>query len=213
MRWIKWVFWAAVLALFGALLHYNLPKRDIVYITGVEIKLERFDGNSVFWAAPDSASTASGGPIERDVRFIDTVQVDGDVMVFRNEDTGGGWPPYFKFDSANLQAEARNLVSTSADPTWVAMRYYGWRIPFLSIYPNALSVKAVAGPEVRLIPWFNIVFLTLLAAILWAVGVRVRRWSKRHISPWLDRGDRRVAMWGDSIRRRREERQARRKIP
>ncbi|SDE33282.1 DUF1523 family protein [Limimaricola pyoseonensis] len=201
MRWLKWAFWGSLLLLVGALLHYNLPKRDVVYITGVEIKLERIDPNSVFWAS--SENNAATGPVERDVRFIDTVQADGGVKVFRNEDTGGGWPPYFKFDSANLQAEARNLVSTAADPQWVALRHYGWRIPFLSIYPNALSVTPVAGPDVRLIPWFNIVVLTLLVAVVWGVGVRLRRWSARHLSPWLDRGDRRVAIWGDAIRRRR----------
>lgn len=201
MRWISWIFWGTLAALLVALLHYNLPRREIVRITGVEIKLERIDPDSVFWAASEGG--AATGPVERDVRFIDTVRADGGVMVFRNEDTGGGWPPYFKFDSANLQAEARNLVSTAADPQWVAMRYYGWRIPLLSVYPNALSVRPVDGPDVRLIPWFNIVVLTLLVAVIWAVGVRLRRWSRVHVSPWLDRGDRRVAEWSDAIRRRR----------
>ena len=201
MRWIGWIFWGTLAALLGALLHYNLPRREIVRITGVEIKLERIDPDSVFWAASEGG--AATGPVERDVRFIDTVRADGGVMVFRNEDTGGGWPPYFKFDSANLQAEARNLVSTAADPQWVAMRYYGWRIPLLSVYPNALSVRPVDGPDVRLIPWFNIVVLTLLVAVIWAVGVRLRRWSRVHVSPWLDRGDRRGGQWSDAIRRRR----------
>ena len=201
MRWIGWIFWGTLAALLVALLHYNLPRREIVRITGVEIKLERIDPDSVFWAASEGGTAT--GPVERDVRFIDTVRADGGVMVFRNEDTGGGWPPYFKFDSANLQAEARNLVSTAADPRWVAMRYYGWRIPLLSVYPNALSVRPVDGPDVRLIPWFNIVVLTLLVAVIWAVGVRLRRWSRVHVSPWLDRGDRRVAEWNDAIRRRR----------
>jgi hypothetical protein len=201
MRWIGWIFWGTLAALLVALLHYNLPRREIVRITGVEIKLERIDPDSVFWAASEGGTAT--GPVERDVRFIDTVRADGGVMVFRNEDTGGGWPPYFKFDGANLQAEARNLVSTAADPQWVAMRYYGWRIPLLSVYPNALSVRPVDGPDVRLIPWFNIVVLTLLVAVIWAVGVRLRRWSRVHVSPWLDRGDRRVAEWSDAIRRRR----------
>ncbi len=208
MRWIKWIFWATILSFVAALLHYNLPKREIVYITGVEIKLEQFDGNSVFWAAPDTGTTAETGLIERDVRFIDTVRAGGGVMVFRNEDTGGGWPPYFKFDSANLQAEARNQVSTSASPRWVAMRYYGWRLPLLSIYPNALSIKPVEGPDTRLIPWFNIVVLTLLAALVWGVGVRLRRWSKRRVSPVLDRIDARFGSWGDGLARRRAERRS-----
>ncbi len=50
-----------------------------------------------------------------------------EVMVYRNEDTGWGWPSYFKFDTANLQTEADDLSSTAArsqmggdDPLWLA---------------------------------------------------------------------------------------------
>ena len=185
-------FWLAVkivvFAAVAALLHYELPQRDVVYITGVEIKLEQFGENSIFWSSPDAGAAIEGGMVERDVRFIDTVQRDGDVMVYRNEDTGI-WPPYFKFDSGNLQAEARDLVSDRTNPQWVVMTHYGWRIPFLSAYPNAVAVRPIDDPDVTLIPWFNIVFLTVLFALWWAVWVRWRRFKTDRITPRIERMD------------------------
>jgi len=186
LGYIKWAFWIVFWTLLIAVLHYTLPKRDIVFITGVEIKLEQFGENSIFWASPDLGTQADGQMVSRDVRFIDTVQRNGRVKVYRNEDTGAGWPPYFKFDSSNVQAEARNYVSTSAAPQWVAMRHYGWRIPWMTVFPNVVSIVPVAGPDVQLIPWFNIIFLTLLAAVFWAVWVRWRRFKAKRITPVID---------------------------
>jgi hypothetical protein len=106
-------------------------------------------------------------------------------MIYRNEDTGWGWPPYFKFDTANLQARASDLMSkkSAEDAQWVAIRHYGWRNEFFSIYPNAISLWAVDGPEARIIPWFNIILLTLLAAGYWAIRVRWNRFWKRRGRP------------------------------
>ena len=185
-------FWLAVkivvFAAVAALLHYELPQRDVVYITGVEIKLEQFGENSIFWSSPDAGAAIEGGMVERDVRFIDTVQRSGRVMVYRNEDTGV-WPPYFKFDSGNLQAEARDLVSDRSNPQWVVMTHYGWRIPFLSAYPNAVAVRPIDDPDVTLIPWFNIVFLTVLFLLWWAAWVRWRRFKTNRITPRIERMD------------------------
>jgi len=185
MRYVKWVFWIAVILLVGGFLHYTLPKRDIVYVTGVEIKLEQFGENSIFWASPDTGASAAGGVVERDVRFIDTVQRNGKVKVYRNEDTGWGWPPYFKLDSSNLQAEARNLVSNQDNPRWAVIRYYGWRIPALTIFPNAVTIKATDTPDKTLIPWLNIVVLTVLFAIFWAIRVRWLRFWRNRIDPMV----------------------------
>ncbi len=167
LTYIKWGFYITLATVVAAFLHYTLPDRDIVYITNTSNRLMTFGSNSIFWASPDVGSDEVAGAIQRDVLFIDAVRANGNVAVYRNEDTGWIWPPYFKFDSSNLQAEARNLVSTSANPQWVAVRHYGWRLPFLSIFPNAVSITPVEGPDVRLIPWFNIIFLTFLFALFW----------------------------------------------
>ena len=183
VTWIKWtariVWWGLVVLL----LHYTLPQRDIVYITNTYNRVIQFGENSIFWASPDVGSDATSGTVSRDVLFIEGTRANGRPSVYRNEDTGWIWPPYFKFDSSNLQAEASNLTSTSTAPQWVAVRHYGWRIPWLSAFPNAVSVVPVEGPDVRLIPWFNIVFLTVLFAIWWAIRVRWLRFVNRRLRP------------------------------
>ncbi len=183
LRYIKWGFWIIICTVVAAFLHYTLPQRDIVYITNTSNRLMTFGSNSIFWASPDSGTDETAGAVQRDILFIDAVRRNGSVIVYRNEDTGWIWPPYFKFDSSNLQAEARNLVSTEAAPRWVAMRHYGWRAPWMSVFPNAISVTEVSGPDVRLIPWFNIIFLTFLFAVVWAVRVRWVRFRDRRIRP------------------------------
>ncbi|NHX27133.1 DUF1523 family protein, partial [Escherichia coli] len=122
----------------------------------------------------------------RDVQFIQAIQANVKTMVYRNEDTGWGWPPYFKFDTANLYAEANDAISTKDAPEWYAIRHYGWRNEFLSIFPNAVGLKRVDGPDVRLIPYGNIIILTLLALF---VGFLYRVWAQfreRTIDPLLE---------------------------
>lgn len=186
LTWIRRGIWVVLLTALAALLHYTLPDRDIVYITNTYNRLVTPGANSIFWASPDLGSDEVAGRVQRDVLFIEAARPNGSVRVYRNEDTGWIWPPYFKFDSSNLQAEARNLISTSENPKWVAVRHYGWRIPFLSIFPNAVSITPVEGPDVRLIPWFNIVFLTLLFALFWAIRVRCLRFRNRRIRPAVE---------------------------
>lgn len=185
MRYVVWGFWIVVATVFAAFLHYTLPQRDIVYVTNTFNRVIQFGENSIFWASPDVGTNVEAGAVQRDVLFIDAVQRNGRVIVYRNEDTGFIWPPYFKFDSSNLQAEARNVVATDAAPRWVAVRHYGWRIPWLSVFPNAVSISPVEGPDVRLIGWFNIVFLTFVLAVIWGVTVRVRRFMNRRVRPTI----------------------------
>jgi hypothetical protein len=192
LTWIRRGIWVVLGTLLAAFLHYTLPDRDIVYITNTSNRVMTFGVNSIFYASPDVGSDEVAGAAQRDVLFIDAVRPNGSVRVYRNEDTGWIWPPYFKFDSFNLQAEARNLISTSDNPRWVALRHYGWRIPFLSVFPNAVSITEVAGPDVRLIPWFNIVFLSCLFALFWAVRVRWIRFRNRRIRPTVAAIDARV---------------------
>lgn len=178
MKYVKWTFLAVILIVVGGFLHYTLPQHDIVRV--VNTYQERQDLNDwtrIFWSSPDDQS---GTLTNRDVQFISAIQTNGKPMVYRNEDTGWNWPPYFKFDTANLQAEAADLKSTSEAPKWVAIKHYGWRIEFFSIYPNAISVRAVTDPDARIIPWLNIVILITLAAVFWAIYVRWKRfWSGR----------------------------------
>lgn len=185
LRYLKWGFWIAFWAILAAFLHYTLPQRDIVYVTNTYNRVVQFGENSIFWSSPDVGTNVEAGMVSRDVLFIEATRANGRPAVYRNEDTGL-WPPYFKFNSSNLQAEASNLTSSSAAPQWVAIRHYGWRIPFMSAFPNAVAIYPVAGPDVRLIPWFNIVVVALLLALFWAIRVRWKRFVARRITPTVD---------------------------
>jgi len=162
MNKLKWSLRLTVLLIVGLFLHYTLPQHDIVRITNTYNRLTTVGSeNSWAYASPDSGTAESG--TTRDIRFIEAAYPDGSVIVYRNEDTGWVWPPYFKYDSSNLQAQAGNLKSLASAPTWVSVTHYGWRFAFLSIYPNAIGVKEVASPDVWIIPYVPIIVLLLLA--------------------------------------------------
>lgn len=183
-RWIKWSFRIAVALILIAFFHYVLPQHDVIRVTGTEvIRMDFTATNRLFYAQAD-AGNAEG--TTRDVRLINGVRPSDRVIVYRNEDTGWIWPPYFKFDSSNLQAEAQDLTSTKAAAQWVVMTHYGWRIPFLSIYPNAVSIKAVAGPDVTIIPWFNIVFFVFLAFVIFMLRRMWAQFRERSVDPMLE---------------------------
>lgn len=187
MRYVKWTLLIFALLFVGAFLHYTLPQRDIVRIVDTDVRRVDFGSNSIFWAAPDTGTTVA---VNRDVRFINVVKANGKVMVYRNEDTGWGWPPYFKLDSSNLQTEASDSASTKTEPQWVALKHYGWRNEFFTIYPNAVGVKAVSGPDVRLVPYLNIFILLLLAFVILMIWRMLAQFRERTIDPLLeDAGD------------------------
>ena len=184
MRWIKWIFIAIVLLLIFSVFHYTLPQRDIVRVTGTEIIRQDFSKwNRIFYAQSDSGNEEG---VNRDLRLINTAYPEGGIMVFRNEDTGFGWPWYFKLDSSNLHAEAADLVSTRDEPIWVVVTHYGWRNEFMSIYPNAIGVREVAGPDVRIIPWVNIIIYIVLGLLLLGAYRLLQRFKRRKIDPALE---------------------------
>ncbi len=183
MRWIKWIVTTLLVVLVVSMFHYILPQRDIVRIIDAYEKRQDFGVNSIFWANPDAGTTKLPS---RDVRFIDTVMPDGSVMVYRNEDTSFSWPFYFKFDSADINAQAKELVSTKEEPVWVAVRHYGWRFVYWTIFPNATSLKVVDGPDVRLIPWFNIFFFTVMGLLGLGIFRLLQRFKRRRIDPVLE---------------------------
>lgn len=183
-RYFKWGFRIVLVLTVGGMLHYTLPQRDIVRITGTYNRLTTVGENSFFYATPDAGTGES--TVTRDIRFIEAVRPNGRVIVYRNEDTGWVWPPYFKYDSSNLQAEASNLKSSADAPVWVAVTHYGWRISWMSIYPNAVRLRVVDGPDTSLFPWVNIVILTALAFLLFMVRRMWLQFRERMIDPALE---------------------------
>ena len=193
MQRLKTIFRVLVFVIAGLFLHYVLPQHDVVRVTSTEIIRTDFSPyNRIFYAQADSG--ASEQPT-RDLRLINTqkrktfllgfVPRDAEgVMVYRNEDTGWIWPPYFKFDSSDLQAEAANLARGDE---WAVITHYGWRVRWLSIFPNAVAVRTVEGPDVRIIPWFNIFFFVFLIIAIVFVRAMWRQFRERSVDPLLDR--------------------------
>lgn len=183
---VKWGLRILAILLVGAFLHYTLPQRDVVTIINTYNKLTPIGGNWMFYSIEDTGTGVETTATVRDIRYIDAVYADGrSVMVYRNEDTGWFWPPYFKWDSSTLQAEAQNMRSDRSNPQWVAITHYGWRLPIFSIFPNAVSVTPVAGPDVRLIPWLNIVILMFLAFLIFMLRKMWLQFRERTIDPAL----------------------------
>ncbi|OWU82444.1 DUF1523 family protein [Phaeobacter sp. 22II1-1F12B] len=211
MRRIKQIFITLVLILFGALLHYVLPQHDIVKITSTEIIRTDFSSlNRIFYAQADSGSAASE---TRDLRLINTQKKKTwllgfyprdkmGVMVYRNEDTGWIWPPYFKFDSADLQAEAAANIAPGQE-RWVVVTHYGWRNKYLSIYPNAIGIRPVEGPDVTVIPWFNIVFFAFLLFCFGFLRAVWRQFRQRTVDPALESAEDTWDAVGDGMTQRR----------
>lgn len=198
MRRIRIAFRVTLFVVFGLIFHYVLPQHDVVRITSTDIIRADFTGfNRMFYAQADSGNAEV---VNRDLRLISTDKkktfllgfVPRDttgVMVYRNEDTGWIWPPYFKFDSSDLQAEASNAVRRDG---WSVITHYGWRVRWASIYPNAIAIRPVDGPDVRIIPWFNIFFFIFLIVGFAFVRAMWMQLRERSVDPLLDQA-------GDSL--------------
>jgi hypothetical protein len=196
MRNIRRIICVILFLIIGSILHYALPQHDVVRV--VNTYQERQDLNDwtrVFWARPDDQSATL---INRDVQFISTIKMQTilfgfvqrestEVMVYRNEDTGWSWPFYFKFDTANLQTEADDLVSTNEAPKWAIITHYGWRNEYLSAFPNAIAIRPVSGPDVKIIPWFNIGFFVVLMIALLFLRAMWRQFRERTVDPLADK--------------------------
>ncbi|ARU89010.1 DUF1523 family protein [Pseudomonas sp. M30-35] len=172
MKWLKGLVLGALILVVGASalgLFYILPQHDVVLITGVEVK--RVDHDGVI-----NAENPADGPT-RDVYFINTENPDSKkVVVYRNEDTGWGFPWYFKFDSADEQAKAQGY---SRDTEQLALiRYYGWRIQILSVFPNITQIEAT-NSRAEPFPWFNTIFFSVLLLLAIFIAINVKRRNKR----------------------------------
>lgn len=169
-----------LIVILGLFFHYNLPRTAVVQISGTDIKridktvdhTDKEDG--VKDKVTETHQTA-------DVRFINSVSRKGKPMVFKNQDTGWGWPPYFKFHSADIAAKAQAFAIDKNEP-WVLVKYYGWRFTVFSAFPNVLKLKPVERDYTH-IPIFNIVFFILLFTLVMFVRSKIKKLAAR----WRDR--------------------------
>lgn len=183
MRYVKWAFWTTLILTIGSFLHYTLPQHDVVRVVGTyQERQDLNDWTRIFWSSPDDQSSTL---VNRDVQFIQTIQTNGRPMVYRNEDTGWGWPPYFKFDTASPQTEADDLKSTAETPKWAVVTHYGWRNELISVFPNAVGIRLADGPDERIIPWFNIFFFVALLLLAFLLRKMWLQFRERMIDPAL----------------------------
>ena len=188
MRWFLTVLGVIFGIAVFMFLDYALPSRQTVRISDAYNRLTDIGANAVFYASPDTG-TVQNAQGQRDVRFINATRPNGKPYVYRNEDTGWIWPPYFKYDSSNLHAEATNFRSDAANPQWVSITAYGWRIPFFSVYPNAISIKPVAGPQDSPLNWPAMLILGVLGAFLALIWRMWNQFRERTIDPAVRSAD------------------------
>ncbi len=145
----------------GGIVNYAMPSYDETYVTGMEVR--RMDKDGVI-----SKANPADGEV-RDVYFLFTESEPNKVMVYRNEDTGWGLPPYFKFGSADIQAKAQAYAN---EKQRVQIKYYGWRINWMNEFRNIVSIKpllegeTVAKPIVSYVLYGVIVLLFFLSVQL-----------------------------------------------
>ncbi|MEL7013726.1 MAG: DUF1523 family protein [Pseudomonadota bacterium] len=195
MRYVLTTLKTILVVGFLLLLNYVLPQQDVARINGTEIIRMDFSGwNRPFFAQSDSGNNELA---TRDIRLINATRqrtyllglirtsAEGN-MVYRNEDTGWIWPPYFKFDSSDLQNSAQANLSQRGAEQWVIVTHYGWRNRFFTIYPNAIGIRPIDDPSVRIIPWFNILFFVGLMFAYFLSRAMWRQFRERKIDPVLD---------------------------
>jgi len=144
------------------LIDFYTPTKRLVTINGGEVK--RVDKDGII-----SANNPADGPT-RDVFFVFTSTEENTTLVYRNEDTGWGFPPYFKFNSADLQANI-NILDENKSAAIVSS--YGWRIQMLSMFPNILKIQSDDALRWSIV---RILFFTLHLVGFGLVAYRLRRW-------------------------------------
>jgi hypothetical protein len=158
LRWLKRLGLGGglvVALLYAVFCAYSLPSHIKVHVTGTEVTRQ-------------DVKDKAGDILTEDVRYVMAEDLEGNPHMFRNEDTGWGWPPFFKFDSGDIAAQANNFAVDGRDEI-VLVTYYGFRIRMLSSFPNVTSMKSVSA-DYQPIPWFTIIFCV---ANIIALGVAV----------------------------------------
>lgn len=156
-----------LLALYVFFWVYSLPRTIKVHVTGTEVTrrdIENKEGELRTW----------------DVRYVMAEDLEGEAHMFRNEDTGWGWPPYFKFDSGDIAAQAQSLATDARQET-VLVTYYGFRMRLFSIFPNVVSLERVSRDH-QPIPWAAIFVVFVHVVLIGAARVwwRVRTEERDH---------------------------------
>jgi len=154
----------------AAWLDYYLPEHTIATITGVEVKRTDKDG-------PISQKNPADGPTT-DVYYIYTERPGEKIRVFRNEDTEWGWPFYFKFNAADVQAKAKSM---EFEKRLAIITSYGWRINMFSMFPNVTKIESTE-PDASTWSFFRWFWFGLWALVMGKAAIATWR-AKRPLRP------------------------------
>lgn len=123
-----------------------LPRGEVIELTGAQ--------NMRFSGGVDDGAEREGkhGSEGRDVRLVYARSAkDKSIRTYRNEDVS----VYLKFDSGSLNSKVQSILLDQQEkqhPIPVLALYYGWRVAWLSMYPNLINVTEVA-PGYVYWPW------------------------------------------------------------
>jgi hypothetical protein len=90
------------------------------------------------WDVQITGTTGDGREVQYRIATVHAGTTN--TLIFRNEDAGF-MPPYFKFNSADIQSVA-NRITRECPQTEVTIHGYGWRIPLFNMFPNVTSIDA-----------------------------------------------------------------------
>jgi hypothetical protein len=158
IKWLKIIgvsLLAIMILLGGLVIGYMTPVHELATVTGVEVKRVNSDGVI-------SAKNPANGPTI-DVYYIYLKKQDGTTLVGRNQDTGFGLPLYLKFDSADVQAKAKELSDKN---DLIEVSYYGWRSNIFSMFPNVLDVEQTQKntASFNLLRWITFILYFLIVS-------------------------------------------------
>lgn len=173
-----------LLPIAGGFVQY-LPTATKVHIIGTEVKRLEL--------TPASGSRAA---TFEDVRYIQAQDVaTGSDIVFRNVDTRWGFPPYFKFDSPEVGAEAQRIARDQPEAI-VLVTNYGIRSEVFDFYPNVVGLQIVDA-DYSHVPVFNIVFFCVLFLLTGVVLLKVRGLKKRRAAKMAEKEAAKTARIGE----------------
>ncbi|TNH86167.1 hypothetical protein CF140_05570 [Aeromonas sobria] len=148
-------------------LDFYLPEHTIATITGVEVKRTDKDG-------PISQKNPADGPTS-DVYYIYTERPGEKIRVFRNEDTEWGWPFYFKFNAADVQAKAKSM---EFEKRLAIITSYGWRVNMFSLFPNVTKIESTE-PDASTWSFFRWFWFGLWALVMSKAAIATWRYFDR----------------------------------
>ena len=182
MRIISLAFFAFFGIFVFLVCDYYLPSKEVVRIVGTEIK--RMNSESTDLVTDGEAAI---GQKTRDVNFVHALYPNDSEREYRNEDTRWGFPWYFKFDSGSVHTRAQDMVSTKADPRWVVVAHYGWRIQYFDMFPNAIKIYSATGPDQTVFSWTRYIFFFLLVLFAGFLFYLWRMFKRLFVTPTIDK--------------------------